>query len=268
MRRDSSVSPPDPPSDTTAGTRLELELPLGDIKLFRHGATEEILDVLGRNPHLEVSTRHLAELVGYSEKATRKAVDTLQETNLIETRREGNRRLVSIAPDSLTIPNDPYKQIPQSEFRLPARLVVHEILKELDDVLGILLFGSVARGEATIKSDIDLWVLVGDDREQQLHRANQVSKRMSGLQIPPKVAVHRSSISDVEAADLDSYLDIIQNSDSTWSSAPAPDYEILVETPESALNKKEKISDEMFLEGITLEESETFHQVLEEMGHR
>lgn len=265
MRQDKSGTSANQAVDASTGIRLELALPLGDIELFRHGASEEILNVLALHPHLQVSTRHLSDLVGYSEKATRRAVDTLEQTNLIETEREGNRRLVSIATDSLEVPDDPLNQIPQPEFRLPTRLVLHKLGKELEDVIGVLLFGSVARGEATLNSDIDLWVLVQTGRQQQLHSANKVSKEMSGLQIPPKVGIHRSSTSNIDEMDLDFYLEMIENTQNEWSSVPAPDFEILVETPQSALNQKEQIDTDMFVEGITLQSSETLENVIEEL---
>lgn len=268
MRPNNTDTSDNQAGETTSGIRLELELPLGDVDLFRHGASEEILNVLALHPHLQVSTRHLSGLVGYSEKATRNAVDTLEQTNLLETEREGNRRLVSSAADSLTRPDDPINQIPQPEYRLPTRLVLHELQKKINDILGVLLFGSVARGEATLNSDIDLWVLVEDDREQALHTANQVSKRMSGRQIPPEVGIHRSSISDIDEVDLDTYLEIIESAENEWSSVPAPDYEVLVETPQSAINQKEQIDQQMLAEGITLKNSESFEKVVEELMHK
>jgi predicted nucleotidyltransferase len=253
------------PGGPPSGATLALQLPLGDADLFRFSASEEILDFLALHPDIEVSTRRLAELVDFSEKAVRSAVDALEGTSLVETRREGNRRLVSVARENLTRPDDPVEQMAQPEFRLPTRIALHEIRQNLDDVLGVVLFGSVARGEATPQSDIDLWVLVEADRQQQLHEANQIAKRLSGLQIPPKVAIHRRSTADITPGDLDEYLEMIEADEGEWSSVPAPDYEIIVETPQGALNRTENISAELFVQGITLEDSETLRRVREEV---
>lgn len=265
MRPHETDSDVDPSGGPPSGTTLELQLPLGDLDLFRFRASEEILDFLALHPDVEVSTRRLAELVGFSEKAVRSAVDVLEETSLLETRREGTRRLVSVARGSLTRPDDPIEQIAQPEYRLPTRLALHEIRKKLEGVLGVVLFGSLARGEATPQSDIDLWVLVEADRQQQLHEANQVSNRLSGLQIPPKVAIHRSASMDVTSGDLDEYLRVVEEDGGEWSSVPAPDFEILVETPQGALNRKEDISEDLFVEGIVLQDSETLQRVREEV---
>jgi len=48
------------------------------------------------------------------------------------------------------------------------------LLDELDTVIGIVLYGSVARGEADRRSDIDLWVLVEEDRMANQRAANRV----------------------------------------------------------------------------------------------
>lgn len=265
MRPERNNMGPGGVNEPPSGTTLELKLPIGDVDLFRHGASEDILNFLALHPDIEVSTRRLAELTNFSEKATRSAVNVLEKTSLLETRRQGNRRLVSIARGSLSKPDDPIEQIKQPEFRLPTRIALHEIRKKLSGVLGVVLFGSVARGDANPQSDIDLWVLVEDDRQQQLHQANQLSKRLSGLQIPPKVALHRTSSPDITPADLDEYLEIIENDSRDWSSVPAPDYEILLETPQSALNRKDEISEEMFIDGIILHDSKTFQRIKEEL---
>jgi S1-C subfamily serine protease len=48
---------------------------------------------------------------------------------------------------------------------------------------------------------------------------------LSGLQIPPKVAVHRSSNAEITPGDLDEYLELIEADEREWSSVPAPDYD-------------------------------------------
>ena len=52
------------------------------------------------------------------------------------------------------------------------------IVDELDDVLGIVLYGSVARGDADRRSDIDLWVLVRGDRMSNQRKANQLRQSL------------------------------------------------------------------------------------------
>jgi predicted nucleotidyltransferase len=58
------------------------------------------------------------------------------------------------------------------------RAAAETLLSELDGVLGIVLYGSVARGEADRRSDIDLWVLVREDRMANQRRANRVRESL------------------------------------------------------------------------------------------
>lgn len=103
-----------------------------------------------------------------------KAVDVLVANELAVERREGNRRTVHINRARLSRPDDPYLQIPQPAFQKPIRVAVDELLDRLDGVIGITLYGSVAHGDADRRSDIDLWVLVEEDRMANQRAANRV----------------------------------------------------------------------------------------------
>lgn len=60
------------------------------------------------------------------------------------------------------------------KFHFPVRTALDRLQTELDHVHGVVLFGSVARGQADRQSDIDLWVLA-DDWVQQ-HRAKELGQ--------------------------------------------------------------------------------------------
>lgn len=77
----------------------------------------------------------------------------------------------------MTKPDEPVLRIPQEEFHEPVRTALDRLQTELDAVQGVVLFGSVARGQADRQSDIDLWVLVEDDRGEQ-HRANEIAAQL------------------------------------------------------------------------------------------
>jgi predicted nucleotidyltransferase len=74
----------------------------------------------------------------------------------------------------LSHPNDPLLQIPQAEFHTPVRTAVEQLSDRLDTIIGIVLYGSVARGTADRRSDIDLWVLVAEDRMSNQRTANTI----------------------------------------------------------------------------------------------
>jgi predicted nucleotidyltransferase len=61
---------------------------------------------------------------------------------------------------------------------IPVREAVDELRTELESIVGIALYGSVARGGADRRSDIDLWVLVEEDRMVAQRAANEVRQEL------------------------------------------------------------------------------------------
>lgn len=157
---------------------LALPVPAPQPKLFRHKATNDILRLLVDNPYDTFTIRELSRLIDHSTYSTKSAVDVLEANGFVNAPAEGNRRPVGINRDRLFKPDDPVLQIPQSEFHDPVRAAIERLQSELDDVRGILVFGSVARGQADRQSDIDLWVLVAGSRAER-HHGNEVAKQLS-----------------------------------------------------------------------------------------
>jgi len=158
------------------GMNISLSIPTSDPKLFRHETTDRILHILSDNPYTEYTLRRLARLTGYSHPAIKKAVDVLEKNDLVKVNAEGNKKNVSINRSRLNKPDDRILQIPQKEFQEPVKKAVDRLKKELDDVLGILIFGSLAKGQADRQSDIDLWVLVKSERGSNQRKANEIAK--------------------------------------------------------------------------------------------
>jgi len=160
------------------GSQLRLDIPTKNTDLFRSQAVHDILSFLSRYHTEEFSISELADAVEYSTPSVSKAVDVLTANDLVVDRREGNTRNVYINPDRLSRPDDPFLQIPQVEFQTPVRAAVTHLRDKLDTVIGIVLYGSVARGEADRRSDIDLWVLVDEDRMANQRTANRVRQEL------------------------------------------------------------------------------------------
>jgi len=133
-----------------------------------------VLTFLCRHHTDAFSITALSDAVDYSQPTVSKAIDVLAANELVVDQRDGTKRLAHIDRERLSRPDDPFLDIPQAEFHDPVRAAIDELLHELDDVLGIVLYGSVARGEADRRSDIDLWVLVEDDRMAKQRTANRV----------------------------------------------------------------------------------------------
>lgn len=157
------------------GAMISLDIPAQDADIFKSQAVNDILSFLTRYHTDEFSITELTDAVDYSQPTITKAVDILAANDLVTDRRDGNTRLVQINSGRLSRPDDPILHIPQAEFHTPVRKAVNELIEQLDDdVVGIILYGSVARGDADRRSDIDLWILVEDDRLANQRTANRV----------------------------------------------------------------------------------------------
>lgn len=261
MRYQSSEIDSEDDATGAAGASIGFALPVRDSALFNHGATPHILNFLSDNPDIDVSIRQLSRVVPMSERATREAVDVLEANDLIQTYNQGNARRVHINRRRLDKPADPIRSIAQTEFQTPVRVACRYIDDELDDVKGVILFGSVARGTADRQSDIDLWVLVADDHLQQRHEANKLANHLEDLRIPPTIALADAREADFEA-NWDSISAQFEADDQNWASAQRYSFEIIVETPESILSQSTRVEPaQLFGQGITLLSSELLERV-------
>lgn len=260
-----------------SGPSIELALPIIDSELFTHEASPSILNFLSDNPEINVSIRQLSHVTPVTERSTREAVNTLENHGLVETFQQGKSRRVQVNRTRLHKPTDPIGSIPQPEFRTPVRLALNAIRDRLEDVQGVVLFGSVARGEADRQSDIDLWVLVADDHMHNRNEANKIARELKETRIPSTVALasdENDELTDKGALDandgdeeqtpLPAHVDPIalETSDRGSDTGERYRFQIIVETPGSLLNQADRVEvDQLFGDGITLYTSETFENL-------
>lgn len=163
-------------SNDTRGVSISLPIPAQNAELFKSKATNDILLFLTNHRFDQFSLREVAEQIGHSQQTVRRATNTLVENGLVVESPESNQKLVQINRTRLTVPDDPLLRIPQSEFQTPVKAAVDELTDRLDGVVGVVLYGSVARGEADRRSDVDLWVLAQSDRSANQREANAVAR--------------------------------------------------------------------------------------------
>lgn len=147
------------------GTTIALEYPFPEDRVFRYQAMQDVLSRLIEEPYEEFTVGQLAEMIGANQASVSKAVSLLKKVGPIQTRRDGRKQYVSINRARLTKP-DPVLSIPQSEFQKPVRAFVERVEEEIPELAGVVLFGSVARGEADRASDIDLLLFVTAGRTE------------------------------------------------------------------------------------------------------
>ena len=143
--------------------------PGSDTDVFRIGAADDILRLLVDAHDTEFTISDLVGMTGATRSTVWRAVDLLDHLDIIEVRKTPQRNYVSIDPAHLE-KDDPVLAVEQAAFHDPIRAFVDGVqstVAQADDIerlVGIVVFGSVARGEADRQSDIDLFVVVEGDR--------------------------------------------------------------------------------------------------------
>ena len=205
--------------------------PAADTEVFRIGAADEILRILVDAHEEEFTIPELVDVTGVTRSTVWRAIDLLNELGVLSVRETPQRKYISIDPDALR-KDDPILAIDQSEFHEPVRTFVENVrdtIAESDEVerlVGIIVFGSVARGEADRQSDVDCFVVVEGDRT--------IARRLA---------------TDVVSELRDRRFD-----------GDRFEFEQYVESVESAIRGGKKLG-EIFDEGITLHEAEGLQDV-------
>jgi predicted nucleotidyltransferase len=208
---------------------VKLPVPLGEPDAFRYRATADILHILVDNPEREFTNRELHRVTGKGLSSVNSAVDILEALGVIAVDRSGRANAVQIDPAMVVKADDPVTTIPQAAYHGPIRAILSELRDRISDDIGVILFGSVARGSADRTSDIDLFVVVEDGRMQAQREAHAIEQ----------------TIAD-EEFDGDRY-----------------EAHIIVEPRESAANH-DRIRD-ILTEGLTLRESSALDAVKQEV---
>lgn len=140
-----------------------------DADVFRIGAADDVLRLLADAHETEFTIPELVDATRAARSTVWRAVDLLDDLGVVRVRETPQRNYVSIDPDRLQ-KDDPLLAVEQSEFREPIRAFVDRVREavseadDVDDLLGVVVFGSVARGDADRRSDVDLFVVVDGDR--------------------------------------------------------------------------------------------------------
>ncbi|QZP38220.1 nucleotidyltransferase domain-containing protein [Halobaculum magnesiiphilum] len=164
------------------GPHVCIPIPVGDRNAFTHDATADILQILTDNPEKTFSNRDLHRLTGKGMGNVNGAVESLEELGVVTVDRDGRANQVQINPEKLVRSDDPITAIPQPEYHAPVRAVRDRIVDRIGDDAGIVLFGSVARGDADRASDIDVFVIIEDGRMNAQREAHGIEDDIASEQ--------------------------------------------------------------------------------------
>jgi predicted nucleotidyltransferase len=221
--------------DTKSEQQVEIHapFPFGPEQVFRYGAMEDVLTLLIRNPFRAFTVRQLRELTDNGSKTTTRGVDLLQQLELVRVDEQGRSRDVRLNRDRVTIPDDPLFALPQDEFREPVREFVERARDAVPSFSALVVFGSVARGSADRRSDIDVWLLVEDDDDL-------LEARRTATDIGVELGEQRFGDANERY-----------------------EFEVLVESVESAMSHGEADDGvaEVLAEGVVIEDSDTLDRV-------
>lgn len=162
---------------------VKIPVPAKNGDLYRHSVTNDLLSLLIDRPFEEYTLRKLASLVGTTHRTVSLTVDILEDNDLVVVTSEGNKKLVGVNRDRIETPENDVLRIPQAKFQQPVQEAIDALTDRLDDILGILVYGSVARGEADRQSDIDLWVLVREGRSRNQQRVTELAKDLAETRV-------------------------------------------------------------------------------------
>jgi len=141
--------------------------------------TKQILNLLIKG---DKSLTDLANIISVSKPTILKYLDSLEESGIISSKiiitNVGREKRYFISAYSQVLNIDPTKglinftineslnfdfpligQIPQQKFRNAVKITLEKILEKFKLKLSLIVYGSIARGEATPKSDLDLMLL-------------------------------------------------------------------------------------------------------------
>lgn len=149
---------------------IRIDLPLPDQPVFRHGAADDILTIVANYPNRVFTNRELRRLTGYGGPSIQNALDLLTALDLLVEDVQKGRTEYRINSDRVDGPVMGIVAIPQSEFHAPLRAFRERVLEAVADLRGIVVFGSVARGEADRRSDIDVFLTVASAPPMEARR--------------------------------------------------------------------------------------------------
>jgi predicted nucleotidyltransferase/predicted transcriptional regulator with HTH domain len=151
-------------------------------RLFTSKVRVEILGAFFSHPDKDLYVREIERITGADYRNVSKELRNLQQIGLLMSRKEGNVKYYSVNKHFLLFPE--LKSIFLKTRGIVA--VLSQSLAPADVIEFAFIYGSVAAGDDTAQSDIDLMV-VGDISLEELIKLLNVPEDMLGREINPSL---------------------------------------------------------------------------------
>jgi predicted nucleotidyltransferase len=183
------------------GGKMFVKIPIQNAateKIFRWSHARDLLMFLAKNPYESYTVSEIISRLDIkSRDSLSKLLDAMKDAEIIESVRVGRKRFISINREFIEIPEDPFSQVPQKEYRKIVKLIVSRIIRK-KDVKKVILFGAMARGSADRMSDIDILV-VGKDVSKLQEKLGKISyDAKSGKILPERFELNIRIITSLE----------------------------------------------------------------------
>lgn len=150
--------------------QVRIDVPLPEHPIFRYGAADDILTLVAAYPNRVFTNREFRRLTGYGGPSVQNALELLLCLDLLVKNVQDGRTEYHINSARVDGSLKGIAALPQSEFHAPVRVFRERVLEAVSDPRGIVVFGSVARGEADRRSDIDVFLTVPADPPTEARR--------------------------------------------------------------------------------------------------
>lgn len=137
----------------------------------------EVLTTLLKYPGKMFSGREIARIAGVSKTRTAEILSNLEKNNLVNKKTIGNTNEWSLNPESVLV-----RYLSRHFLQMDGQMLdslkndLKTCLKDAEGISKVVLYGSVARGDETHFSDIDLLILLnGQDRRKVMRKVDELN---------------------------------------------------------------------------------------------
>ena len=143
-------------------------------KLFTSKTRVKLLTLFIMNPEREMYIREIARSTRENINAIRRELANLEEIGLLKSERKGNLKYY-VANEKMPIYNELASIILKTEG------VAKELKESLIEigVETVFIYGSFASGEATVNSDIDIFIIGEVDEDKLIIKIREIEKTLS-----------------------------------------------------------------------------------------